>query len=230
MNTQQGNKNDPIRNKYPVKLEAGPVCLNGYLEIPSGAQYLVIFIRGCNFLWSLNLGDRYLAKLLNKFGIATLRVHLLTPEEDWINQRASQLRFDSCLLAYRLEGLTNCLRETPCFQGFDIGCLGIGTGSAIALIAAADCSINAIVSLEGRPDLAGLALSCTHTPTMLIVGENNPDLIVINQETLTHFSGEKCLKLIPGAAQLLLEPRSLEQAADFSSQWFQRNRSPTLMA
>lgn len=167
-------------------------------------------------------------KVLNNAGLATLLFDLLTSQEDIIDQQNYHLRFDIGLLASRLKGATGWIAQNPATQRLNIGYFGASTGSAAALIAAAEQPdrISAIVSRGGRPDLASTALTRIQAPTLFVVGGNDPIVIDLNQDAFKRISAEKQLKIIPGATHLFEEPGKLEQVAKLASQWFQRYLNP----
>jgi putative phosphoribosyl transferase len=210
-------------NERLVSVQANAVTLRGNLVIPAGAQGLVLFAHGSGSSRH-SPRNRYVAQALNNAGLATLLIDLLTPEEDLVDRQTRHLRFDIGLLASRLGGATDWLRQTPTTRLLKIGYFGASTGSAAALIAATKQpdAIGAIVSRGGRPDLAGTALARVQAPTLLIVGGHDPLVIELNQEAFENIPAEKHLEIVPGATHLFEEPGTLEQVARLASQWFRR--------
>jgi pimeloyl-ACP methyl ester carboxylesterase len=82
------------------------------------------------------------------------------------------------------------------------------------------------VSRGGRPDLAGNeVLARIESPTLLIVGENDEEVIKLNQEALIgliKIQKKKKLIIIQGATHLFEEPGTLEQVARHATGWFER--------
>src|SRR5260370_36356202 len=153
-----------------VSVTAGPVTLEGNLNVPEGARAIVLFAHGSG---SSRLGprNRYVAQLLNQARLATLLVDLLTAEEEAIDLRTAQLRFDIGLLAERLVGVTDWLLQNPDTRQLQIGYFGASTRAAAALGSAAERPevVGAIVSRGGRPDLAGPLLPKVPAPPLAIV-------------------------------------------------------------
>ena len=58
------------------------------------------------------------------------------------------------------------------------------------------------------------------TPTLLIVGEKDTDVLQVNRKALEKLSGMKSLKVVKGATHLFEEPGALEEVAALSSGWF----------
>ena len=214
-------------NEHLVSVQAGEVTLSGNLVIPLGAQGIVLFAHGSGSSRH-SPRNRHVAKVLNDAGLATLLFDLLVSQEDIIDRQNYNLRFDIGLLASRLKGATDWLSQNPATHRLNIGYFGASTGSAAALIAASEQpdSISAIVSRGGRPDLAGTALTRVQSPTLFVVGGNDPIVIDLNQDAFKRISAEKQLKIIPGATHLFEEPGTLEQVANLASQWFQRYLNP----
>jgi dienelactone hydrolase len=168
--------------------------------------------------------NRYVAKVLQQGGLATLLLDLLTAGEEQVDQNTGHLRFDISLLAERLLEATDWLRREPETRGLSIGYFGASTGAGAALVAAAErpSLIYAVVSRGGRPDLTGSALARVKAPTLLIVGGDDRPVIKLNRQALAELRCEKEISIVPGATHLFEEPGTLEQVATFASTWFQR--------
>jgi alpha-beta hydrolase superfamily lysophospholipase len=59
-------------------------------------------------------------------------------------------------------------------------------------------------------------------PTLLLVGGDDTDVIVLNQQALDMMTAEKKLIIVPGATHLFEEPGKLDEVAQFSVDWFKR--------
>jgi pimeloyl-ACP methyl ester carboxylesterase len=207
----------------PVSVRAANVQLQGDLRIPSAAEGIVVFAHGSGS-GRHSPRNRFVADVLVSTGMATLLIDLLTEDEEIIDQRTAELRFDIRLLAERLGGVTDWLAGDPSTAGLSIGYFGASTGAAAALIAAAERPqlVRAIVSRGGRPDLAGPVLRRVAQPTLLIVGGEDDVVIHLNRQALQELGGIKQLVIIPGATHLFEEPGALEQVAALASDWFRR--------
>ena len=100
--------------------------------------------------------------------------------------------------------------------------------SQVALVAAVEKSslVYAIVSRGGRPDLASSdILNRIESPTLLIVGEKDKQVIELNEMALKQLTRiekkKKRLKLFPKSTHLFEEPGTLEEVAKVASGWFQ---------
>jgi putative phosphoribosyl transferase len=210
-----------------ARVSAGPVELEGTLGVPMEATGVVLFAHGSGS-GRHSPRNRYVARVLREAGLATLLIDLLTPEEEEVDLRTRQLRFDIDLLAERLVGATGWLRDDPNTRNLRTGYFGASTGAGAALVAAAERpdEVDAVVSRGGRPDLAGEALSRVEAPTLLIVGGNDVPVIRMNEEALGRLHVEKRLEIVSGATHLFEEVGALEEVARLAADWFVRYLTP----
>ncbi|MBJ3776588.1 dienelactone hydrolase family protein [Acuticoccus mangrovi] len=205
-----------------VAIEAGGVVLEGVLEMPARASGIVVFAHGSGSSRH-SPRNQLVAQVLREHGMGTLLVDLLSPDEEEIDRRTRELRFDIPLLASRLEGIGTWVRANVDGDGaIPLGYFGASTGAAAALIAAADQgdAVAAVVSRGGRPDLAGDALGRVTAPTLLIVGGDDVDVLALNRKALERLAGTSRLLVVPGATHLFEEPGTLEVAAAVAAGWF----------
>lgn len=207
-----------------LRVPVGPTGeILGNLRVPPAARGLVIFAHGSGSS-RLSARNRYVAEVLERAGLATLLIDLLTAREEVIDRRNAQLRFDIELLAERLDLARRAARERLSASGLRVGYFGASTGAAAAIVAAARTpgEIGAIVSRGGRPDLAEHALVQVDAPTLLIVGGADPLVIELNQEAMRRMRAPVELVIIPGATHLFEEPGTLQEVARLASDWFVR--------
>lgn len=205
----------------PVQIPLEITALQGDLSISPDPAGLVIFVHGSGSS-RFSPRNRHVAAQLNKHGLATLLLDLLTKEENDIDSETMQYRFDIPMLADRTRLVVNWVRKQPGLERLPIGLFGASTGAAAALITAAAMpdQISAVVSRGGRPDLAQDILNKVHAPTLLIVGSHDQVVIDLNEKALTQMRCIRELKIIPGATHLFEEPGTMEQVADAASGWF----------
>jgi pimeloyl-ACP methyl ester carboxylesterase len=210
-----------------VSIPAGTYTLQGSLSVPPHAVGLVLFAHGSGSS-RFSPRNRFVAKEMNKTGLATLLFDLLTPEEEEIDLTTREHRFNIELLAHRLIYATEWVRQNMELRHFNIGYFGSSTGAAAALVAAArhPTQVQAIVSRGGRPDLAGDDLINVQAPTLLIVGGNDFGVIELNEDALQGLSCSKELLIIDGATHLFEEPGKLEEVAVAAASWFQKHLHP----
>lgn len=204
-----------------VKIPVGKLNLEGELTIPQDAHGLVLFVHGSGSSRK-SPRNRYVAQVLNEVGIATLLFDLLTAEEEVVDERTRELRFDIELLAERLEKATDWALKNPTIKNLSLGYFGASTGAAAALIAETRTShlIRAIVSRGGRPDLAHSYLPKVEAPTLLLVGGLDEVVIELNEKALSYLICPKKLVIIKGATHLFEEVGTLEEVAETAKDWF----------
>jgi putative phosphoribosyl transferase len=209
-----------------VLIPVGDESIAGDLVIPSHARGIVLFAHGSGSSRH-SPRNRFVAEELQKAGLATLLMDLLTTAEERVDEvTEGGLRFDIGLLAGRLEASSDWVRANPSTHELPMGYFGASTGAAAALVAAAAGwrgKVAAVVSRGGRPDLAREALSVVRAPTLLIVGGDDRVVIGLNQLALDLLSCEKRLEIIPGATHLFEEPGTLERVAALAADWFLRH-------
>jgi pimeloyl-ACP methyl ester carboxylesterase len=206
-----------------VEIKAGDVSLDGELEIPAQATGLVLFAHGSGSSRH-SPRNQFVARTLREAGLGTLLFDLLTQEEEAEDQYTGALRFDIRLLASRLGAATNWVWKENDLAELTVGFFGSSTGGGAALVTAADLGkrVGAVVSRGGRPDLAGTALSHVQSPTLLIVGENDPVVLDLNEEAFNLLRCEKDLQVVPHATHLFEERGALERVAELAADWFRK--------
>jgi putative phosphoribosyl transferase len=189
--------------------------LAGQLVTPADAGGVVLFAHGSGSSRH-SPRNRFVAEELNRAGLATLLLDLLTEQE--ARDRANV--FDTALLAERLHDATDWVRDW--LPDLPVGYFGASTGAAAALLAAADpdCPVRAIVSRGGRPDLATPRLPEVTAPTLLIVGGRDGTVLDLNRQAQAMLRCENRLDVVPGATHLFEEPGTLEKVAELAAGWF----------
>lgn len=224
----------------PSNKAAASTILEGNLTIPhnfSTTKGIIVFAHddGSGRHSSPN---SYVAQVLNKDGLATLLVDLLTKGEEETDVRTEKVqckipglilnKFNIKLLSDRLIRITNWLLTVPYFetQRVIIGYFGTSTGAAAALTAAAqkDTVVGAVVCCSGRPDLVSdEVLTNVQVPSLFIVGAgDNKKVIDINNNAINklHNVQKKKVAVVPEATHLYEEPAALENVARLASGWF----------
>ncbi|WP_296482644.1 alpha/beta hydrolase [Rhodoferax sp.] len=201
-----------------VHIPVEDVHIEGLLELPPEPQGIVLFAHGSGSSRH-SPRNNYVARVLHDKGIGTLLMDLLTVAEDL----DYQTRFDIALLTHRLLVATRWVRGQAATRQLPIGYFGASTGAAAALQAAAALGddIHAVVSRGGRPDLAGKqSLELVKSPTLLLLGGRDEDVIELNREAYARLPGTKELSIIPGATHLFEEAGTLEEVARQAAVWF----------
>jgi putative phosphoribosyl transferase len=198
-------------------LHLGPAVLRGDLAIPQHPAGLVLFAHGSGSSRH-SPRNRAVATALQQAGYATFLMDLLTEDEEEVDQRTREFRFDIPRLAQRLVGALDWLGERPDTRDRPVALFGASTGAAAALLAAAERPdrVWLVISRGGRPDLAGPALDRVRAPTLLIVGSRDPQVLALNEQAGAQLQGEVELRVVPGATHLFSEPGTLEQVIDIA--------------
>ncbi|MFN9720980.1 MAG: dienelactone hydrolase family protein, partial [Planctomycetota bacterium] len=99
---------------------------------------------------------------------------------------------------------------------------GASLGAGAALVAAARLAdrIQAVVTRGGRPDLASEHLPDVRSPTLLIVGGRDHEVLELNQQALNMLNCPKRLIIVSGATHLFEEPGTLMHVANHAKDWF----------
>ncbi|HET9576764.1 MAG TPA: alpha/beta family hydrolase [Usitatibacter sp.] len=208
-----------------VRIPAGAAVLNGTLAPAGDDTALVLFAHGSGSSRH-SPRNRSAAEAIRNQGIGTLLFDLLTGEEEEVDRVTARLRFDVKLLADRLEAATEwAIAQHAGEARVAIGYFGASTGAAAALIAASRLRdlVGAVVSRGGRPDLAGAALPRVTAPTLLIVGERDPEVMALNEQALSQLACAKDIARVPRATHLFEEPGTLEEVARLAAKWFHRH-------
>ena len=208
-------------NARDVTVDVDDARLDGMLRVPRTPSGLVVFAHGSGSS-RFSSRNQYVAGVLNDAGMATLLFDLLTADENRVDERTREYRFDIELLARRLAGSIDWLDRQRDVARLPIGLFGASTGAAAALIAAAERPDNvaAVVSRGGRPDLAERALAFVRAPTLLIVGSLDGVVIDMNRSAAAQLTCPHHLQIVPGATHLFEEPGKLEEVARLARDWF----------
>lgn len=202
-----------------MRLDGASIELPGRLSLPDSAIGLVLFAHGSG---SSRFSPRnaFVASVLHEARIGTLLFDLLTEQE--ATDRANV--FDVRLLADRLMAAVRFVAAHEPTRHLRYGLFGASTGAAAAIMAAAEePDVAVVVSRGGRPDLAGAALGRVHAPTLLIVGGDDTEVLLLNRHALAALRCEKRLSIVAGATHLFEEPGTLEEAARLAAEWCARH-------
>lgn len=203
-------------------LETGSHPFPGELRIPENPKALIVFAHGSGS-GRFSPRNRLVAQALHRAGFGTLLFDLLSEDE----AQDRTLVFDIPFLAERLISATDWavseLKKIN-LSHLPIGYFGASTGAGAALWAASEAAsqpIYSIVSRGGRPDLAATRLHLVNTPTLLIVGEADPEVLQMNQSAQLRLKSAE-IQIVPRATHLFEEPGALEEVCRMAIDWFSR--------
>jgi putative phosphoribosyl transferase len=210
-----------------VRIPVAGVVLDGDLVVPGGATGVVLFAHGSGSSRH-SPRNRMVAAKLQAAGYGTLLMDLLTAEEDQVDSRTRQFRFDIERLASRLTGAIRWLSDRADTGMLPVALFGASTGAAGALRAAAELPdhVQLVISRGGRPDLAGDALDRIRTPTVLIVGGRDPQVLDLNKAAAARLRGPVELVVVPGATHLFEEPGALDRVVELALDALNRHMAP----
>lgn len=217
MTSDREHATAPRRNLIDVDIP--PHGLPGCLRLPAKPRGVVVFAHGSG---SSRVSPRniYVAEALGRKGFATVLFDLLSESE--AASRATV--FDIPLLAERLVGACEWVLGAAETRELPVGLFGASTGGAAALVAAVELGdrVSAVVSRGGRPDLAETVLDRVKTPTLLIVGERDREVLGLNRAAFAMLAGPKQLEIVPSATHLFSEPGTLDAVIAAAAEWFER--------
>ena len=209
-------------NSETVRIAVGGSALiTGDLTLPEPSGGMVLFAHGSGSSRH-SPRNRFVAAQLQRAGLATLLIDLLTEREDEDYER----RFDIALLTERLALAADWLAQDPRTSTMALGLFGSSTGAAAALQLAAQSpdAVAAVVSRGGRPDLAGEeALGLVRSPVLLIIGGHDREVIELNRAAAELMDCPLRIEIVPGATHLFEEPGALERAAQLAADWLTRH-------
>jgi len=210
---------DTLKNEINIPVD--DVIITGDLALPEKTKGIIVFAHGSGSSRH-STRNKQVAQILNEAGFGTLLFDLLTVQED----QDYATRFDISLLTDRLVKVTDWLKSGQTTADLAIGYFGASTGAAATLRAAATLGrniVHAVVSRGGRPDLAEQSfLAQVETPTLLIIGGLDKQVIELNEQAFVLLKGEKEIKIVPGGSHLFEEPGKLEEVGSFAVEWFNK--------
>lgn len=208
--------------KEDIEIPVGKNKVYGDLNIIHGSKGIVLFAYGSGSS-RFSTRQRYVSDKMNKSGISTFFIDLLTKEEEAVDEETREYRFDIPLLAERLSAAIDWASKDVRTQNMSMGLFGGSTGASACLIAAAKNigRVFAVVSRGGRTDLADEILPEVTAATLFIVGGDDYEVLESNKSS---FKLLKCknkkLEVINGATHLFEEPGKLDEVASLSIDWF----------
>ena len=207
-----------------ILVPADRVELTGDLSLPDSAIGLVVFAHGSGSSRH-SPRNRHVAGVLNQGAIATILIDLLTEEEEAVDLRTAELRFDIDLLVRRLTAITDWVGGEPdlkiwnrvfrrqhrcrCRSWFRRRASSHGASGCVP---------------RGRPDLAGPALSQVRAPCLFIVGGDDSVVLGLNRAAIAELPPptRRHLEIVPGATHLFEERGALARVALLARDWFQK--------
>lgn len=209
----------PGRQLYPVSIPLPDIVLEGELTVPAHARGVVVILDEERH----KTGCRDIAHILNTHDFATLITGLLGAE-DRRGGMAHTLTADIPKLSERLQHVTEWVRNLQETRGFTAGFVAFSGDAASCVIEAArhQDTAGAIVSCDGRPDLAGDMLRRLEKPLLLVVCGHDPDTLAINRDVLDTVGGPHELHIVANADSVFSTAAALNETAQAAAAWFDK--------
>ncbi len=207
-----------------LSLPAGSDWLGAHLAHAPDARALVL-IAQTSVGRHRDSREAYVADLLQKAGFATLILDLITAQED---ARDTDIRFNTPLLATRIEAALEWVDHQPPLLGLARGVLTSGTGCGAAIRAASrtDEKFDALFCRAGRLDLAGAGpLGNVTMPVFVAVGTDDPGRKMIRR-AYDLIRSDKHWQDVSKADELFTRPGALDEVTTHAAKWFDRTLPP----
>lgn len=181
----------------PALVWTGKVMLEGRLAVPREPVAAVILASVPALADETR--DSHLIRGLYDLRVATVYVPLLTEDEIQFDSRTTHFRYDADFLAQRFIDIAQWVKRSRDLHEVPIGYIGSSGAAAGAIVAASlrpDLAA-AVVSIDGRTDLAVEHLRTLRAPTLLIV--KDMPVLRMNREALAKIRGERRIEIVHGA-------------------------------
>jgi dienelactone hydrolase len=200
-----------------------PFDLRGVVIIPPDARGIVVLAHPRASSGSGPF-HRLAARALNRAGIGTALVDLMTAEEERRSGGRGRSRFELDVIAGRLDVVADWLASEPATRELGLGYLGLGEGAVVALIGASERAgmVGAVVVAGRYPDRAGTALANVRTPTLFLVSQRDHAACDSNARAYAAIPAEdKRIEWVE--APRFVEPFLSGSAAPLAATWFERH-------
>jgi dienelactone hydrolase len=166
-------------------------------------------------------GSRYIAGRLRLSGYATLRLDLLTGQEQRMDADGASHGLDVERLAARLATACDWVAREGVAGAHQTTLIGAGTAAAVALMTAArrQQSIRAVVARGARVDLAAHALANVRASVLLVVGATDQMTLRRNGDALLQLPRDAALLKVPRVGPAFDEPGALGFVAERAVSW-----------
>lgn len=198
----------------PALVWTGKVMLEGRIAVPSESEGTVLFASAPALADEVR--DTQIIRELYAANVATVYVPLLTEDELQFDSRTGHFRYDAEFLAQRFIDVAQWVTRNRRVSGVPIGYLGSSGGAAGALVAAAmrPDLVAAVVSIDGRTDLAVDHLRSITAPTLLVV--KDMPVLRMNREALGKIRGERRIEIVHG-----VDSQAIDSVVQKSAHWLQ---------
>jgi putative phosphoribosyl transferase len=198
-------------------IDSGLPLLPAQLTMVAGAQGLVVLTQGDKREAANNSS---LAVRLQRHQLHTLVMPLLTPEEA---AESPARPHEVELLSKRLLQAVDSLGSPPQAGGHELslGLMASDADAAAAVVVAAQRPqvVRATVLRGARLDLVADVLGDLRSPTLLLVGAADPEMLDIGRKAFARLGCEKRIDVVPRASRLFREAGTLDVVAQRAGDW-----------
>lgn len=197
----------------PALVWTGKVMLEGRIAMPSHAAAAVILAAAPALPDEER--DAHIISSLFRHSIATLYVSLLTADELQFDARTGHYRHDADFLGTRFLEVASWLQRNMPAGELPLGLGGSSGAAAGAIVAAAQRpdKVAAVVSIDGRTDLAIDSIRSVKAPTLLVV--KDMPVLRMNREALSKFRAERRIEIIHG-----MDQHAVDAVVEKCVRWF----------
>lgn len=194
----------------------GEQAMPAQLQLPQQVRGMVLLATGPAG-GEETTGQLRLAAALRTCGLGTLRLELMAASQT----QGRHPVLDLPLLGARVLEALRWLDEQRALSPLPLGILGMGQGASAALMACARSpqQVHAVVTHEGRPDLAGAHLRQVRAPALWITGARDTGTLELQRHALRALAGPTQLEVLGPSGQGQ-DGYLYQAAADLASQWF----------
>jgi putative phosphoribosyl transferase len=209
---------------FAVQVPAGTSILDAELQLPSGANGLIVLAHAGGGRRS-RMRLQGATEAFSRDGFATLVMDLLTEEESEIDHHSDGSHFDSDMLCERLEQSVEWLLDLPETAHLRLGIYGFGSGGAAALAVGAgrpkDIAALVVAGLSGEETLH--SLSDVMAPALFITAEKDARGMALSRDCLDALTGRKRLEVVGGTSSLATVQDKVSRLACL---WFEQYLTP----
>ena len=206
----------------PALIWTGKVMLEGRIAVPSQTRAVAVIATAPSLPDATR--DEQLLAHLHAVDIAVIEVPLLTEDESQFDTRTSHYRHDTEFLCQRFIDIALWVRRNRNMSELPVICIGSSGGAAGAIAAGAQRPdvVSAVVSIDGRTDLAVDYLRSLTVPTLLVV--KDMPVLRMNREALKQIRGERRIEIVHGE-----ECAATDCVVQKSVQWLEEKFAPALV-
>jgi putative phosphoribosyl transferase len=200
-----------------ISIPFSRVFLKGKMVVPQNSKAVILF-PFLNRVNRLNPFNRILMQNLNNSNYATLQIELLTEKENIIKNNQA----DTDLMTDRLFTATEWLESVSITQDLEIAVFNTDNGTTNSVFRAAACMshLMSLVIIVEKLDVALDDLYDIESPTLLITGSLDKDILRWNEKAFMRLGCEKSLEVIKDTANLLSCNDKVDRVNEIAINWF----------